>query len=63
MFDHLLELSHAGIESYNTQDLPIAEAIQVGLSSQFAPQGRYSHEEEVLTRFNRWLLPRYRPVE
>ncbi len=63
MFEHLLELSHAGVEDYNSQDLPIAEDMQVGLSSQFAPQGRYSHEEEVLARFNRWLLARYRPVE
>jgi hypothetical protein len=41
----------------------MAEMMQVGLGSRFAPRGRYSHEEEVLARFNRWLLARYRRAE
>ncbi len=63
VFDQLLELTRTGIEGYNAQDLPIAEMMQVGLGSKFAPRGRYSHAEEVLTRFNQWLLKRYRAAE
>lgn len=63
VFDQLLDLTHTGIEGYNAQDLPIAEAMQIGLGSRFAPRGRYSHEEEVLARFNRWLLTRYRRAD
>jgi phenylpropionate dioxygenase-like ring-hydroxylating dioxygenase large terminal subunit len=63
VFDQLIDLVHTGIEGYNAQDLPMAEMMQVGLGSRFAPRGRYSHEEEVLARFNRWLLARYRRAE
>jgi phenylpropionate dioxygenase-like ring-hydroxylating dioxygenase large terminal subunit len=63
VFDQLLELTHTGIEGYNAQDLPMAEMMQIGLGSRFAPRGRYSHEEEVLTRVNRWLLERYRRAD
>jgi len=63
VFEQLLDLTHTGIEGYNAQDLPMAEVMQVGLGSRFAPRGRYSHEEDVLVRFNRWLLQRYRAAE
>lgn len=63
VFDQLLELTHQGIEGYNVDDLPMAEIMQIGMNSRFAPRGRYSHEEEVLVRFNRWLLTRYRAAE
>jgi phenylpropionate dioxygenase-like ring-hydroxylating dioxygenase large terminal subunit len=63
VFSHLLDLTHTGIEGYNAQDLPMAEVMQTGLGSRYAPRGRYSHEEDVLVRFNRWLLRRYRAAE
>lgn len=63
VFDQLLELTHQGIEGYNVDDLPMAEIMQIGMSSRYAPRGRYSHEEEVLVRFNRWLLARYQAAE
>ena len=52
-----------GVEMYNADDLPIADAMQRGMRSRFAPRGRYSHEEEVLTQFNRWLVSRYEAAE
>ena len=58
-YEKLLELTLAGVDGYNDEDLPIATAMQKGMRSRFAPRGRYSHEEEVLTHFNRWLLKRY----
>lgn len=58
-FDDLLRLAREGIKDYNNEDLPIAEAMQKSMRSRWAPRGRYSHEEEVLQQFNRWLVLRY----
>lgn len=62
-FDDLLRLVKSGIQDYNNEDLPIAEAMQKSMGSRFAPRGRYSHEEEVLQQFNRWLVQRYRRAD
>jgi phenylpropionate dioxygenase-like ring-hydroxylating dioxygenase large terminal subunit len=60
VFGKLLAAVRSGIEDYNAEDLPMAVSMQRGLRSRYAPRGRYSHEEEVLVQFNRWLLERYR---
>lgn len=62
-FESLLQMTREGVEMYNADDLPIADAMQRGMRSRFAPRGRYSHEEEVLTQFNRWLVNRYEAAE
>lgn len=59
-FDELLELTISGIEKFNEQDIPVATAMQRGLSSKFAPRGPYSWQEEMLVHVNRWLVKRYR---
>jgi phenylpropionate dioxygenase-like ring-hydroxylating dioxygenase large terminal subunit len=58
-FADLLEMTQAGIQKFNEQDLPVASSIQRGLRSRFAPRGRYSWQEESLVQVNRWLVPRY----
>jgi phenylpropionate dioxygenase-like ring-hydroxylating dioxygenase large terminal subunit len=62
-YEMLLAMTRDGVASYNAEDLPIAEAMQRGMRSRYAPRGRYSHEEEVLTQFNRWLVSRYAAAE
>jgi phenylpropionate dioxygenase-like ring-hydroxylating dioxygenase large terminal subunit len=58
-YGQLLTLARQGIEDYNAEDLPVAEAMHEGMASRFAPRGRYSVEEEVLAHLNRWLITRY----
>jgi phenylpropionate dioxygenase-like ring-hydroxylating dioxygenase large terminal subunit len=60
LFGSLLEAAIAGVAMFNNQDLPTNTAIQKGLHSRWAPRGRYSWQEEVLSQFNRWLVRRYR---
>jgi phenylpropionate dioxygenase-like ring-hydroxylating dioxygenase large terminal subunit len=60
LFGQLLEAAIAGVGLFNNQDLPTNTAIQKGMHSRFAPRGRYSWQEEVLSQFNRWLVRRYR---
>jgi phenylpropionate dioxygenase-like ring-hydroxylating dioxygenase large terminal subunit len=60
LFGELLEAAIAGVGLFNNQDLPTNTAIQKGMHSRFAPRGRYSWQEEVLSQFNRWLVKRYR---
>jgi phenylpropionate dioxygenase-like ring-hydroxylating dioxygenase large terminal subunit len=62
-YEKLLELTKEGVDGYNDEDLPIATSMQKGMRSRFAPRGRYSHEEEILTQFNRWLVSRYQAEE
>jgi phenylpropionate dioxygenase-like ring-hydroxylating dioxygenase large terminal subunit len=44
----------------NQQDMTTNRLMQEGQRSRFAPRGRYSHQEETLPQFNRWLHRRYR---
>ncbi len=60
MFGQLLESAIAGVALFNNGDLPTNTAVQKGLRSRFAPRGRYSWQEAVLSQFNRWLVRRYR---
>jgi phenylpropionate dioxygenase-like ring-hydroxylating dioxygenase large terminal subunit len=60
MFGQLLEAAIGGVAQFNNQDLPTNTAVQKGLGSRWAPRGRYSWQEEVLSQFNRWLVRRYR---
>jgi phenylpropionate dioxygenase-like ring-hydroxylating dioxygenase large terminal subunit len=60
LFGQLLEAAIGGVSLFNNQDLPTNTAIQKGLHSRWAPRGRYSWQEEVLSQFNRWLVSRYR---
>ena len=59
-FGDRLHAAIAGVGLFNNQDLPTNTAIQKGMRSRFAPRGRYSWQEEVLSQFNRWLVTRYR---
>jgi phenylpropionate dioxygenase-like ring-hydroxylating dioxygenase large terminal subunit len=63
LFPQLLETAIHGVELFNNQDLPANTAIQVGMRSRFAPRGRYSWQEQVLSQFNTWLLERYEAHE
>lgn len=60
MFDHLLEMSDAGVQVFVAQDQDATTKVQRGLNSRFAPRGRYSWQEETHLYFNRWLVDRYR---
>tara|TARA_B100000287_G_scaffold426007_1_gene473233 strand:- start:1163 stop:2359 length:1197 start_codon:yes stop_codon:yes gene_type:complete len=44
----------------NDQDIHADHLVQQGLRSRHAPRGRYSWEEGAQSRFNSWLVPRYR---
>jgi phenylpropionate dioxygenase-like ring-hydroxylating dioxygenase large terminal subunit len=60
LFRHTLDFAVRGVEFFNNQDLPTNTAVQRGMTSRFAPRGRYSWQEEILPSFNRWLIERYR---
>jgi phenylpropionate dioxygenase-like ring-hydroxylating dioxygenase large terminal subunit len=60
LFEQLLKAAIAGVALFNNQDLPTNTAVQRGLHSRYAPRGRYSWQEAVLSQFNRWLVRRYR---
>ena len=59
LFDQLLEASDAGVQVFIRQDQDATTRVQAGLSSRFAPRGRYSWQEESHVQFNRWLFGRY----
>ena len=63
MFDELFQAAVQGVMLFNNQDLPTNTAVQVGMSSRFAPRGQYSWQEAVCAHFNRWLVKRYRSYE
>lgn len=46
MFDHLLEMSDAGVQVFVKQDQDATTKVQRGLNSRFAVRGRYSWQEE-----------------
>ena len=60
MFEHLLEMSDAGVQVFVTQDQDATTKVQRGLYSRFAARGRYSWQEESHVQFNRWLVEQYR---
>ncbi len=60
MFDHLLQMSDAGVQVFVRQDQDATTKVQRGMRSRFAARGRYSWQEESHVQFNRWLVQRYR---
>ena len=60
MFDHLLQMSDAGVQVFVRQDQDATTKVQRGLHSRFAGRGRYSWQEDSHVQFNRWLIQRYR---
>ncbi len=60
MFDHLLEMSDAGVQVFVQQDQDATMKVQRGLHSRFAARGRYSWQEESHVQFNKWLVRQYR---
>lgn len=62
-FNETLEAAVQGVMAFNNQDLPTNTAVQVGMSSRFAPRGQYSWQESVCANFNRWLVKRYRAFD
>jgi phenylpropionate dioxygenase-like ring-hydroxylating dioxygenase large terminal subunit len=49
-----------GSRQLGEQDTTVNLAMQRAKYSRFAPRGRFSHLEETLSQFNRWLAVRYR---
>ena len=60
MFDHLFQMSDAGVQVFVKQDQDATTRVQRGLGSRHATRGRYSWQEESHVQFNRWLVQRYR---
>lgn len=59
LFAEKLHAAIQGVELFNNQDLPTNTAVHMGMKSRFAPRGRYSWQESVLSSFNTWLIERY----
>jgi phenylpropionate dioxygenase-like ring-hydroxylating dioxygenase large terminal subunit len=60
MFDHLLQMSDAGVQVFVRQDQDATTKVQRGMHSRYAARGRYSWQEESHVQFNKWLIERYR---
>ena len=60
MFEYLFDAAESGVNNFNVQDIYADAQTQKGLTSHFAPRGRYSWQEETLVQFNRWLAKRYK---
>lgn len=60
MFEHLLQMSDAGVQVFVKQDQDATTRVQRGMHSQFAARGRYSWQEESHVQFNNWLVQRYK---
>jgi phenylpropionate dioxygenase-like ring-hydroxylating dioxygenase large terminal subunit len=60
MFDHLYQMSDAGVQVFVKQDQDATTKVQRGMNSRFAARGRYSWQEASHVQFNRWLVQRYR---
>jgi phenylpropionate dioxygenase-like ring-hydroxylating dioxygenase large terminal subunit len=60
MFDHLLQMSDAGVQVFVKQDQDATTKVQRGLHSRYAARGRYSWQEESHVQLNKWLVERYR---
>jgi phenylpropionate dioxygenase-like ring-hydroxylating dioxygenase large terminal subunit len=60
MFDHLMQMSDAGVQVFVRQDQDATTKVQRGMHSRFAARGRYSWQEASHVDFNRWLVQRYR---
>jgi phenylpropionate dioxygenase-like ring-hydroxylating dioxygenase large terminal subunit len=60
MFDHLLQMSDAGVQVFVAQDQDATTKVQRGMHSRYAVRGRYSWQEESHVYFNRWLVQHYR---
>ncbi|MDT3440095.1 MULTISPECIES: aromatic ring-hydroxylating dioxygenase subunit alpha [unclassified Pseudofrankia] len=59
LFEEKFQLSEAGVNSIVAQDVMATTGVQRGLTSRFAPRGRYSYLEEAQQQFNQWLVRRY----
>jgi phenylpropionate dioxygenase-like ring-hydroxylating dioxygenase large terminal subunit len=59
LFEEKFALSEAGVNGIVAQDVMATTGVQAGLSSRFAPRGRYSYLEEAQQQFNQWLVRRY----
>ena len=62
-FGETLEEAIAGVSTFNVQDMPTNVATQLGMQSRFAPRGRFSWQEEVLSQFSSWLVDRYEAAD
>jgi phenylpropionate dioxygenase-like ring-hydroxylating dioxygenase large terminal subunit len=60
MFDHLMQMSDAGVQVFVRQDQDATTKVQRGMRSRFAARGRYSWQEASHVQLNRWLVQRYR---
>ncbi|MGB5091756.1 MAG: SRPBCC family protein, partial [Parvibaculum sp.] len=58
-FDERAACLMEGSRQLGEQDTSVNEAMLRGKYSRYAPRGRFSHLEETLSQFNRWLATRY----
>jgi phenylpropionate dioxygenase-like ring-hydroxylating dioxygenase large terminal subunit len=59
LFDRLMKFNQDSIQEIVSQDLHVDELVQKGLTSKFAPRGRYSWQEGAQRQLNVWLVQRY----
>ena len=59
-FDQRAARLMAGSRQLGEQDTRVNLAMQASKYSRYSPRGRFSHLEETLSDFNRWLALRYR---
>ena len=59
MFEHLFQMSDAGVQVFVAQDQDATAKVQRGMKSRYATRGRYSWQEASHVHFNKWLLQRY----
>jgi phenylpropionate dioxygenase-like ring-hydroxylating dioxygenase large terminal subunit len=59
-FEDRLDMTKAGVETFNRQDFPVNARVQLGYNSRSAVRGRYADQEKILVQLNRWLVARYR---
>lgn len=59
-WDWIHQCEEAFDDVAGVQDAYTTTTMQKALRSQFAPRGRYSHQEATLPQFNTWLVQRYR---
>jgi hypothetical protein len=49
-----------GVMNFVVDDIRVDTRVQIGLSSRFAPRGRYSWQQATHVQLNRWCVKRYR---
>ncbi|GAA6185030.1 MULTISPECIES: aromatic ring-hydroxylating oxygenase subunit alpha [Alteromonadaceae] len=59
LFEDKIDFNMKAAMEITEQDLHVDRLVQVGLTSRFAPRGRYSWQEKAQQLLNEWLVERY----